>query len=292
MVDGVEQLDLIDTRLRRAASRTWRRCGCASTSTPAGAPLGGRMRVGAKRSPVHTPEQAAALARAILARDALRLVGIMAYEAQIAGVGDAPPGPSAARAARSVRCSRAPRASSPRVARDGRGRRRARRWRPLEFVNGGGTGSLRAAPPREPAVTELDRRLRAVRPGAVRRLPRVHAPSRRAVRAARRAPARARRGRPCSAAATSPPGPPTRARLPRPHLPAGLRLDSPGGRRRGADAAARRRRRRARGRRSRLAAPRQGRRAVRALRRACTCSTAIGSSRRSPTYRGEGQCFL
>ena len=54
--------------------------------------LGGRIAIGAKRSPVHTPAQAAALARAILAREGVRLVGIMAYEAQIAGLGDAPGG--------------------------------------------------------------------------------------------------------------------------------------------------------------------------------------------------------
>ncbi len=62
-------------------------------------------------------------------------------------------------------------------------------------------------------------------------------------------------------------GPADRARLPRPHLPAGLRLDRQEGAGEvqtpllGAPA------RRARGWRSRLDAPRQGRRAVRALRR-------------------------
>ncbi|MFZ1155834.1 MAG: alanine racemase, partial [Solirubrobacteraceae bacterium] len=54
--------------------------------------LDGRIRIGAKRSPIHTPSDAAALAREIVGRKRLQLVGMMAYEAQIAGLGDAPPG--------------------------------------------------------------------------------------------------------------------------------------------------------------------------------------------------------
>jgi D-serine deaminase-like pyridoxal phosphate-dependent protein len=50
--------------------------------------LRGRVRIGAKRSPVHTPAQALALAQAVLARPGVQLVGIMAYESQIAGLGD------------------------------------------------------------------------------------------------------------------------------------------------------------------------------------------------------------
>ncbi|MGA7704505.1 MAG: alanine racemase, partial [Solirubrobacteraceae bacterium] len=51
----------------------------------------GRLRIGAKRSPVHLPEQAAAFAREIVGRPRFRLVGVMAYESQVAGLGDAPP---------------------------------------------------------------------------------------------------------------------------------------------------------------------------------------------------------
>ncbi len=102
--------------------------------------LSGRVRVGARRSPVHAPEQAAALAREIGKRPGLVLAGIMAYESQIAGVGDDPPGrPLRARAIRAIQArSRAELA----------GRRAAvvravREVRPdLEFVNGGGTGSV------------------------------------------------------------------------------------------------------------------------------------------------------
>ena len=54
--------------------------------------LGGRIRVGALRSPLRDPEQLAALARAVERRPGFRLVGLMGYEGHVAGVGDAVPG--------------------------------------------------------------------------------------------------------------------------------------------------------------------------------------------------------
>ena len=229
--------------------------------------LGGRLRVGAKRSPVHTPEQAAALARAIVARDGLRLVGIMAYEAQIAGLGDTPPGrPLRARAIRAaagaVRARAGPRRAA--IVAAVEEVLAAPGAAPLEFVNGGGTGSLERTAA-EPAVTEVTAgsglygptlfdayRAFTPRPAALFALPVVRRPG----------PAWS----PRSAAATSPPGPADAARLPRPHLPAGLRLDRQEGAGEvqtpllGAAGG------HARDRRPRLPAPRQGRRAVRALR--------------------------
>ncbi|MFI7642813.1 alanine racemase [Nonomuraea sp. NPDC049400] len=53
--------------------------------------LGGKFRAGALRSPIREPEEAADLAAAIAKRPGFRLAGLMAYEAQIAGVGDDPP---------------------------------------------------------------------------------------------------------------------------------------------------------------------------------------------------------
>jgi D-serine deaminase-like pyridoxal phosphate-dependent protein len=156
MVDGVEQLDLIDAAVREArgggtggeAGRPIRVCIDADASWR---PLGGRVHVGAKRSPLHRPEQAAALARAIVARPSLRLVGLMAYEAQIAGLGDRPPGrPLLGLALRAMQ-----RASARELA----ARRAAivaavQAVAPLEFVNGGGTGSIESTGA-EPAVTEI-----------------------------------------------------------------------------------------------------------------------------------------
>jgi D-serine deaminase-like pyridoxal phosphate-dependent protein len=113
-------------------------------------PLGGRVRIGAKRSPVRTPEQAAALARAAVDRG-LVVDGVMAYEGQIAGVGDQPDSRLRGAAIRAMQ-----RASARELA-----ARRAdvvaavRSVVPeLRFVNGGGTGSVERTAA-EDAVTEV-----------------------------------------------------------------------------------------------------------------------------------------
>ncbi|MFI9002224.1 amino acid deaminase/aldolase [Streptomyces sp. NPDC053541] len=113
--------------------------------------LGGRIHLGMRRSPVHSADEARDLARAVLARPRFRLVGIMSYEGQIAGVGDDRPGPALARTA--VRLMQR---ISARELRERRAAavRAVRALTPLEFVNGGGTGSLEGTSG-EPAVTEL-----------------------------------------------------------------------------------------------------------------------------------------
>jgi D-serine deaminase-like pyridoxal phosphate-dependent protein len=182
--------------------------------------LGGRIRVGVKRSPVRTPAQAAALAVDAAARPGIELVGLMAYEAHIAGLGDAPPG----RRAYGVAVRAMQRASARELA----SRRAAvvaavRAVGQLEFVNGGGTGSVERTAA-EAAVTEVTAgsglygptlfdayRAFHVRPAALFALPVVRKPS----------PASATvlgGGYPAS-------GPGGADRLPRPVLPAGLRLD-------------------------------------------------------------------
>ena len=65
MVDSVEQLELIERAVGQGGRGPLRVC----IDIDAGWwTLGGRVRVGVKRSPTHTPEQAAELARAIVAR--------------------------------------------------------------------------------------------------------------------------------------------------------------------------------------------------------------------------------
>ncbi|HLB20515.1 MAG TPA: amino acid deaminase/aldolase [Solirubrobacteraceae bacterium] len=154
MLDSVEQLAPLERAIGAVGPGAVRVC----IDVDAGwRPLGGRVRVGVKRSPTHTPEQAGELARAIVARESLRLVGVMMYEAQIAGLGDRPPGrPLRARAIGAVQAL---------SARELAGRRAAvvqavaevlqrAGQAPLELVNGGGTGSLERTAA-EAAVSEV-----------------------------------------------------------------------------------------------------------------------------------------
>lgn len=110
---------------------------------------GGRVHLGARRSPAHTPQEVAALARAVHDHPRLRLVGLMAYEGQVAGVGDDQPG------LRRLAVRAVQRRSVTELA-----QRRAeavaavREVAPLDFVNGGGTGSLETTSA-EAAVTEV-----------------------------------------------------------------------------------------------------------------------------------------
>lgn len=113
--------------------------------------LGGLLRAGARRSPVRTPAQAVALARDITGRRSLRLAGLMAYEAQIAGVGDDPPGrPLYARAVRLMQ----KRSQAELAQRRAAIAAAVREVAPLEFVNGGGTGSVEKTAA-EDTVTEI-----------------------------------------------------------------------------------------------------------------------------------------
>jgi D-serine deaminase-like pyridoxal phosphate-dependent protein len=216
MVDGTDQLDAMDAAIGRRHAPIQ-----VCMDVDAGWwLLKNRLRIGAKRSPVHTPEQAVALARAIDRRDGFRLVGIMAYEAQIAGVGDSPPGrPLRALGIRAMQSMSAKELSS---------RRRdivdaVRSVTPLEFVNGGGTGSLERTAS-ESSITEVAAgsglfaptlfdayRTFRCRPAAFFALSVVRRPSARVATVL---------GGGYLAS-----GPGDGARLPAPYLPQGLRLD-------------------------------------------------------------------
>jgi D-serine deaminase-like pyridoxal phosphate-dependent protein len=107
-------------------------------------PLGGRMRIGPKRSPLREPEQARRFAQAVVGHPELRLAAVMAYEGHIAGVGDRIPGRplrSAAIRAMQARSEREIRRRLPRVVASVREVADAA-GHDLELVNGGGTGSL------------------------------------------------------------------------------------------------------------------------------------------------------
>ena len=108
-------------------------------------PLGGRLaRVGPKRSPIHDAERAARMAAEVEDRPGTRLAGLMAYEGQIAGVGDRVPGRplrSAAIRAMQAASEREIRRRLPGIV-AAVGDAVAERGGRLGFVNGGGTGSL------------------------------------------------------------------------------------------------------------------------------------------------------
>ncbi|MBN7536155.1 amino acid deaminase/aldolase [Mycobacteroides abscessus subsp. abscessus] len=108
-------------------------------------PLGGPVHLGPKRSPVRTPEQAAALTDLVCATPGLRLAAVMAYDGQIAGVGDIVPGnPWYQLAVRGMQASSLRELGErlPRVLDAVTARLRAAGAPPLELVNSGGTGSL------------------------------------------------------------------------------------------------------------------------------------------------------
>src|SRR4051794_39073000 len=78
MVDSAEQLDFVDAVVPAPSRPALRVCLDLDASWRT---AGGRVHVGARRSPVHTAEDAAVLARAVAGRNGVRLVGVMGYEA-------------------------------------------------------------------------------------------------------------------------------------------------------------------------------------------------------------------
>lgn len=146
MVDDVAQLDLARRALPAGASPV-RVCLDLDASLRL---AGGRVHLGPRRSPVHSVDQVRALAEAVHRDPAFRLVGVMAYEGQVAGLAD-DAGPLPRRKAvqgvqwLSVRELRRRRARAVEA---------VRAVTELELVNGGGTGSLETTAA-EPAVTEV-----------------------------------------------------------------------------------------------------------------------------------------
>jgi D-serine deaminase-like pyridoxal phosphate-dependent protein len=147
LVDEVAHLDLIEGAVGRGPTPV----EVAIDVDVGFRALRGALQLGPKRSPIRTPEKARRLAAEIDGRPGLHLAGLMAYEGQIAGVGDATPG----HALRNLGIRRMQAASIAEI----RERRAAivaavSEVAPLRFVNGGGTGSL-GTTASEDAVTEL-----------------------------------------------------------------------------------------------------------------------------------------
>ena len=145
MVDSPEHLDLVDAALGQGHPEI-RVCLELDASWR---PLPG-VHIGTRRSPVFSPRQAADLARTILSRKGFRLVGMMAYEGQIAGLGDA-----AGSGAKNSVIGWMQRKSIVEIAkRRAAAVRAVRALADLEFVNGGGSGSVESTGA-EAAVTEI-----------------------------------------------------------------------------------------------------------------------------------------
>ncbi|MGX2993414.1 alanine racemase [Streptomyces sp. JNUCC 64] len=148
MIDDTRQLEVLDAvapprhraRIRVAIDLD------ASLRTAVGG------HVGVRRSPLRTPASVEALAREIVSRPGLSLVGLMSYEAQIAGVPDAGPARSVMRLIKRLSAAEL------------RGRRTmavarlreiaADSGHVIEFVNGGGTGSIESTRT-DPSITEI-----------------------------------------------------------------------------------------------------------------------------------------
>jgi D-serine deaminase-like pyridoxal phosphate-dependent protein len=147
MVDSVEHVDLIE----EAASPFVAPVRVAIDLDLSWRPLRGLVKFGPRRSQVRTPEHAVALAQEIERREHTRLVGVRAYEGQIAGIGDSVPG----KGFNNLLVRRMQSASAREVE-----ERRAEivsaltEVAELEFVCGGGTGSIERTTA-EWAVTEV-----------------------------------------------------------------------------------------------------------------------------------------
>ena len=144
MVDDLAQLDFVDAVVApggRAPIRV-----CLELDASYRSPVLGF--VGVRRSPVRDAVAARALAAAVVARPGFALVGMMAYEAQIAGVTNRGAG-------RGTIIRAMQRASAKELAeRRGAAVAAVREVAELEFVNGGGTGSLESTHA-DPSVTEI-----------------------------------------------------------------------------------------------------------------------------------------
>jgi D-serine deaminase-like pyridoxal phosphate-dependent protein len=149
MVDSAGQLDVVDRTLGDGHPEI-RVCLELDVSWRplAGQPL---VHIGTRRSPLFTPRQAADFAAAVTRRPGFRLVGLMGYEGQIAGLGDAPPGhPVRGRLIQGIQGRSAVELRERRTETV----RLIQALTSLEFVNGGGTGSLETTAT-DGSVTEL-----------------------------------------------------------------------------------------------------------------------------------------
>jgi len=140
MVDDAAHLELLTRhRPREQADAPVRVCLDVDASLRLGP-----LHLGVRRSPLRTPSQVRRLAELVVRDRSLRLVGLMFYEAQVAGL------PDSSAAVRWVKR----RSTSELLDRRAEVVEVVRPLAELELVNGGGTGSLHLGA-RDPSLTEL-----------------------------------------------------------------------------------------------------------------------------------------
>lgn len=145
MIDDVAHLEMMDS-VRHSLAVPVR----VAIDVDAGLRIGGQH-VGPKRSPLHDPQEVAALARQVVKRRGFRLVGVMTYEGQVAKIPDVVP----TQRAKSMIVRGLKQASRTQV--------EVRRHQvaaalsgivELEFWNAGGSGSVETSAG-DPVVTEV-----------------------------------------------------------------------------------------------------------------------------------------
>lgn len=145
MVDSVEHLDFIDSVLPPSDRCCLRICVDVDAALKVGP-----VHVGALRSPLFSAEEVQAFVRHLWSRPGFQLVGLMAYEGQVAGTTDTSVAVAAMKAVSTRELARRREKIVTAVA----GELRSAGRPALEFVNGGGTGSIETTAA-EKSVTEI-----------------------------------------------------------------------------------------------------------------------------------------
>jgi D-serine deaminase-like pyridoxal phosphate-dependent protein len=148
MVDSKAHLEVLSQAGARAGV-TLRVCIDADMSFR---PLGSGLHLGVRRSPLRSPGQVLELLRHARTLSGIRISGIMGYEAQIASLNDNLPGLGIKN--RLLRLFKAWSVRELTRRRKALVRAAASLGTDLEFVNGGGSGSLKSTG-KDPAVTEV-----------------------------------------------------------------------------------------------------------------------------------------
>ncbi|MGV9857704.1 alanine racemase [Gordonia sp. NPDC003425] len=148
LVDDPTHLDIIDSVVAPGRRPTVRVAIDLDASLRL---VAGQIHIGARRSPVHTADEAMTLGRHIVARNGFDLVGVMSYEAQVAGTTNATPGTPV----RNRLVTEMQRRSMDEL----RARRPAviaqlRELADLQVINAGGTGSIEETG-RDPSITDI-----------------------------------------------------------------------------------------------------------------------------------------